>query len=181
MSPPIRDGSGNDIGAIRLGDGSEISEVRTGAGDVLFSAIPDTVVSRPADNNSGGGQSKAFGIRIQTSQEWPEIDVKISSNSVNLTKAELYRVSDGFLKDDVSLSALSPGEVATFDNAGLSANTKYNIVADAQGSSFTFGFTRPSFPFTSADGNLSIIAGAAGPQGTTGGGEAACFVTVGNI
>jgi len=43
MSPPIRDGSGNSIGAIRLGDGSEIAEVRTGAGDVLFSAIPDSV------------------------------------------------------------------------------------------------------------------------------------------
>jgi len=45
MSPPIRDGSGDSIGAIRLGDGSEISEVRTGAGDVLFSAaapIPDS-------------------------------------------------------------------------------------------------------------------------------------------
>jgi hypothetical protein len=42
MSPPIRDGSGNDIGSIRLGDGSEISEVRTGAGDVLFNAISDT-------------------------------------------------------------------------------------------------------------------------------------------
>jgi len=40
MSPPIRDGSGDSIGAIRLGDGSEISEVRTGAGDVLFSAVP---------------------------------------------------------------------------------------------------------------------------------------------
>jgi hypothetical protein len=39
MNPPIRDGSGNDIGAIRLGDGSEIAEVRTGAGDVLFSSI----------------------------------------------------------------------------------------------------------------------------------------------
>jgi len=38
MSPPIRDGSGNSIGSIRLGDGTEISEVRTGAGDVLFSA-----------------------------------------------------------------------------------------------------------------------------------------------
>jgi len=46
MSPPIRDGSGSSIGSIRLGDGSEISEVRTGAGDVLFSAIPDSVVSR---------------------------------------------------------------------------------------------------------------------------------------
>jgi hypothetical protein len=40
MSPPIRDGSGDSIGAIRLGDGSEIAEVRTGAGDVLFSAGP---------------------------------------------------------------------------------------------------------------------------------------------
>ena len=49
MSPPIRDGSGNSIGAIRLGDGSEIAEVRTGAGDVLFSADPpiaDSLVSR---------------------------------------------------------------------------------------------------------------------------------------
>jgi len=43
MSPPIREGSGDSIGSIRLGDGSEISEVRTGAGDVLFSAIPDSV------------------------------------------------------------------------------------------------------------------------------------------
>jgi len=46
MSPPIRDGSGSSIGSIRLGDGSEISEVRTGAGDVLFSAIPASLVAR---------------------------------------------------------------------------------------------------------------------------------------
>jgi len=48
MSPPIRDGSGDSIGAIRLGDGSEISEVRTGAGDVLFSgsAIPDSALTQ---------------------------------------------------------------------------------------------------------------------------------------
>jgi len=46
MSPPIRDGSGSSIGAVRLGDGTEISEVRTGAGDVVFSgsAIPDSEV-----------------------------------------------------------------------------------------------------------------------------------------
>jgi len=37
MSPPIREGSGDNIGSIRLGDGTEIAEVRTGAGDVLFS------------------------------------------------------------------------------------------------------------------------------------------------
>jgi len=45
MSPPIRDGSGNDIGSIRLGDGSEIAEVRTGAGDVLFSGFPSDLGS----------------------------------------------------------------------------------------------------------------------------------------
>jgi len=44
MSPPIRDGSGDSIGSIRLGDGSEISEVRTGAGDVLFSGVFDPVL-----------------------------------------------------------------------------------------------------------------------------------------
>jgi len=42
MSPPIREDSGDSIDSIRLGDGSEISEVRTGAGDVVFSAAPDT-------------------------------------------------------------------------------------------------------------------------------------------
>jgi len=56
MSPPIRDGSGNSIGAIRLGDGSEVSEVRTGAGDVLFSgsAIPDSATHQyKLDEGSG--------------------------------------------------------------------------------------------------------------------------------
>jgi len=51
MSPPIREGSGDSIGSIRLGDGSEISEVRTGAGDVLFSSGPDAVI----DQFEGGG------------------------------------------------------------------------------------------------------------------------------
>jgi len=50
MSPPIRDGSGSSIGAIRLGDGSEIAEVRTGAGDVVFSA--NTIVDNFEDDNA---------------------------------------------------------------------------------------------------------------------------------
>jgi len=55
MSPPIRDGSGDSIGSIRLGDGSEISEVRTGAGDVLFSGFPSdlgsTLLAYGSDDN----------------------------------------------------------------------------------------------------------------------------------
>jgi len=64
MSPPIRDGSGNSIGSIRLGDGSEIAEVRTGAGDVLFSAgPPDSGVARYTFDNadtSGGTALDVF-------------------------------------------------------------------------------------------------------------------------
>jgi len=51
MSPPIRDGSGNDIGSIRLGDGSEISEVRTGAGDVLFSGLGESTLLAHGSND----------------------------------------------------------------------------------------------------------------------------------
>jgi hypothetical protein len=60
MSPPIREGSGDSIGSIRLGDGSEISEVRTGAGDVLFDggAIPDSgLLNRYYISESGGTSS----------------------------------------------------------------------------------------------------------------------------
>jgi len=55
MSPPIRDGSGNSIGSIRLGDGSEMAEVRTGAGDVLFGAItaPDPVTDFTTAGDGG--------------------------------------------------------------------------------------------------------------------------------
>jgi len=62
MSPPIRDGSGSSIGSIRLGDGSEISEVRTGAGDVLFSAIPDSVVSRWTFDNADTSGDTAIDV-----------------------------------------------------------------------------------------------------------------------
>jgi len=55
MSPPIRDGSGNSIGSIRLGDGSEIAEVRTGAGDVVFSAIPDSGGAHQWTTDAGSG------------------------------------------------------------------------------------------------------------------------------
>jgi hypothetical protein len=66
MSPPIRDGSGNSIGSIRLGDGSEIAEVRTGAGDVLFSAsaIPDSVVDNFEDANGNPARPYESGETI---------------------------------------------------------------------------------------------------------------------
>jgi len=64
MSPPIRDGSGSSIGSIRLGDGTEIAEVRTGAGDVLFSAIPDSAIFH-WELSEGSGSTAADSIGSQ--------------------------------------------------------------------------------------------------------------------
>jgi len=85
MSPPIRDGSGNDIGAIRLGDGSEISEVRTGAGDVLFSAAPPIPDSGTALYVVKGSDVDYFSLStpwdISTKSEEESFD--ISSQTTN--------------------------------------------------------------------------------------------------
>jgi len=85
MSPPIRDGSGDSIRSIRLGDGSEISEVRTGAGDVLFSAIPDSGAYRltldestPSDSFNNNDFSKsASGVTTGVAG----LDLKYESNT----------------------------------------------------------------------------------------------------
>jgi len=159
MSPPIRDGSGNDIGSIRLGDGSEIAEVRTGAGDVLFSAIPGSVVSRPSDNSTANN-SLQLGIEISITQDWPSIGCRISSQTSGFSTGYLYTSSENLIKS-VSISNLSSNDAFTFDNVNLTGGNNYKIVLDNNGSSYTIGFDdNPSFPFTSPDGNLEIIDGA---------------------
>jgi len=183
MSPPIRDGAGNDIGAIRLGDGTEISEVRTGAGDVLFSAIPDSVVSRPADNNSGSASGR-LGTIISTQVEWPEIQARISSNSSGFSTAHVEKLdsNNNVLSTiaSVGISNLSAGDVVTFDESDLSENltpsNDYAIVFDSGATSGNL--TAASFPFTSPDGDLSMINGFNSGSAQ---GDALSFNEIGNI
>ena len=157
MSPPIRDGSGNDIGSIRLGDGSEISEVRTGAGDVLFSAIPDSVVSRPNDGRTFS-ESDRRGVKFDTSEEWPSIQGEISQNTANVTTAYVTK-TDGTIIQSVSISGLSAGDVFTFQDIGLSSGTYYMMI-DAGGSNYDQGARENlSYPFSDSDGDLTLEAG----------------------
>jgi len=90
MSPPIRDGSGNSIGSIRLGDGSEIAEVRTGAGDVVFDggAIPDSVdLYWPADEGSGTTLNPDIGSVTMTlpSDSWASDSRFVGGTAPDLT------------------------------------------------------------------------------------------------
>jgi hypothetical protein len=127
--------------------------------------IPDSVVSRPTDNNFGSLSGK-FGVRINSNVEWPSIGAELSSNYAGASTAYIHRVSDGQLMGQTDISALSAGDVFTVNNVDLAANTDYNFVVDNGGSGYTNGnYDSPSLPYTSSDGDLSIINGANGEQG----------------
>jgi len=143
--------------------------------------IPDSVVSRDPDNNSPVRQYKT-GVRIETSQDWPEIQAEVSANSDNATKAYLQE-TDGTVIDTVSTN-LTAGDVVTFDNANLSANTKYNFVIDDEGAgSYTHGeyTSTANHPYTSSDGNLSIIDNALDQQSTSAADALFNLYRIGNV
>jgi len=118
MSPPIRDGLGNDIGAIRLGDGTEISEVRTGAGDVLFSAgsIPDSVVNQYTASNFASPWSDNIG----------SADMSVTGLTSSMFSNSVNSVSGDGTDDFGSASAEGLGSLETwgfaFTISGSSAN-----------------------------------------------------------
>jgi len=112
MSPPIREGSGDSIGSIRLGDGSEIAEVRTGAGDVLFSAEPPDSGDLRARYDAIG-LSKSDGDPVST---WSDttgnandltagVAPAYQSGAINSEPAVRFNGADEFL--DVSFSQIS--------------------------------------------------------------------------
>jgi hypothetical protein len=135
--------------------------------DLPSNAIPDSVVSRTTDNDSLSTNG-SLGVRIETSQSWPLIRVEISANSSGYSHVQIFRISDGVLIGETDISSKSSGDIAEID-ASLSENTLYNIVLVNKGGSYTSGYyNSSSYPYTSPDGNLSIVGGAAGAQSTAG-------------
>jgi hypothetical protein len=146
--------------------------VRSDLRDVV-AYIPDSVVSRPSDNtSSGSSNTTTYGAQITTDVEWPDIGGKISANTSGMTKAYVYRVSDGSLLGSTDISGLSAGDTFTVTGVNLQPHdgtdtTTYNFVMDGGGSGWTHGYyDSPSFPYVSSDGDLSIAAVAKGQQGS---------------
>ncbi len=143
------------------------------------SAIPDSVVSRPDDNNSTSTDTP-FGIQISVKRDWPDfIDVELSDNGSDRTRAYIYRFSDAELVVDKDISDLSSGDQFRFELSDpLDPDEEYNIIADAEGSSYTSGFyDDASFPYESDD--IDIIDGAA--REDEGDPNPHNFVKVGNL
>ena len=174
--PPIRKGDGTPVTP------KGISQIRTGDGRILFDgpAIPDSVVSREADNRQTTDDRK-FGLRIETTSEWPRIGAELSENVGSMTRAYIFRVSDGLLMGDADISGLDNGDTFTIDlDNSLVSDETYNFVVDAEGADYSRGFDDgPTFPYDSDDGELAITAGAIGEN--DGDDSANCLSQVGNV
>ena len=158
MSPPIRDGSGNDIGAIRLGDGSEITEVRTGAGDVLFSAaVPDSVTDRPNDAGSFS-QSQSRGLVLLANDDYDEWAVRISRNSSGFGRMRVYDYSIGSYVENIDISGKSGGDTQILSTSVKQGN-EYGVEIDNNGSSFTLGLAsnQKNYPYTGTPFDITAV------------------------
>ena len=138
MTPPIFTPDGTEVEEVILPDGSEASEVIAPDGTVVFNAIPDSeVISRPEDDDSVSVDDKR-GLRITALYDLTKIQGTISANSSGYTTAYL-QTTGGSVLDSTDISGLTPGD--SFELvASLSANTDYDVVLDAGGSSWTLGF-----------------------------------------
>jgi len=138
------------------------------SGIVNADTIPDSVVSRTADNDSPTG-SEQFGVIVEPSQDWSDIGAEISSNVSGATRAYIYDFNDGTLIGDTDISSLSGGDTFTF-GVSISAGKQYSFVLDAEGSSYTRGYydgSSDQYPITSPDGNLELTGSIEASGGVT--------------
>jgi hypothetical protein len=146
-------------------------------------AIPDSVVSRPNDNNSSS-TSDSFGHTFTTDVEWSAIGARLSGNVSGVTQASLIRDNDGSVLDETDISGLSSGDAFTFTpSSNLVSGETYLISVDAEGSSYTRGYLSGSnlnYPYVSADGNLEIIDGSKN-EAPEGGGSGGNIYEIGDI
>ena len=160
--PPIRKGDGTPVTP------KSISQIRSGDGRILFDgvAIPDSVVSRSDDDSTSTGVTTNVGIEISTSQEWINIQARLSQNVSGAEEAVIWDANDGNgdIIETVDISDKSALDVFVFEDVDLNADANYAItVNEGDSDSLDSGFKDDAdFPFVSDDGNLEIVDGATG-------------------
>ena len=116
----------------------------------LFDAIPDSVVSRPDDNDSGSVTSD-HGLAIEFAESFDKFGARISNNTSGVTTAR-GRDPNGDVIDSTDVSNLSSGDAFTL-SGDFRANTEYQVILNADGNSFTVGLRNDAtaYPYTSTD------------------------------
>jgi len=119
-------------------------------------AIPNSVVSRPDDDGTGGSKTALHGLVVKFANSYGEFGARISNNTSGATRA-VVTDSAGNIIDSVDISSLSAGDAFTF-SGDFSAETEYHVKVDAEGLAFTVGYnsSATSYPYTSQD--VDIVA-----------------------
>jgi hypothetical protein len=111
-------------------------------------------VSRSSDDSTGSVTGKS-GVAINPNESLSAIEVRASGNTSGATEAYVTDTSLNLLGD--SPVALSGG-TAVVGNLSLSSGTKYYVVVDDGGNSYTQGYEgNTGFPYSG--GPLDIVAG----------------------
>ena len=141
---------------------------------VGIDAIPDFLVSRPDDNSTQSGETKAFGVEITTTETWEKIDAKISSNVDGATRALINRVDDRANEDferiaTKDISDLSAGDAFRFDDLSedITDDETYQFLLDADNNDYVRGWydEDDQFPYNSDEDAITIERGI-GSDGT---------------
>jgi len=129
------------------------TEVNNGSVGLGVSVVDGSTATRSPDDSSAS-RDNGRGLIINPNTELEGVKATVSGNTSGLTKAYLIRASDNTTLDtDTSVS--SSGDVAEF-SATLSSGTKYYVTADAEGSTYTEGYTsNSSTPVTSDDVDIT--------------------------
>jgi len=114
--------------------------------------VPSSSTTRSEDSNTTGNDPR--GLVINPNTDWPKIEAKVSSNTDNMTTAELVETNSGDVVWTNSIN-LSAGDIFTID-AQLSKGTDYTILLSGSGSGPS-GYTNGSFPYTGPD--IDIVSG----------------------
>ena len=125
-----------------------------------ISAIPDSVVSRPDDNDSVS-DDPSRGLVINPNSTFQSVGVEISTNTSGVSRARLYDYDADQYIETVDVSDLSAGDAFKFDSE-IKQGQDYGLEADNDGSSYTIGFNdgATDYPYTGED--IDIVAGSSG-------------------
>ena len=138
-------------------NGQSVDEI-TANGQTVFTAIPDSEVSRDPDEDSLSDSGTRRGIVINPNTNLVQIDATISGNTDGLTQVGVSDSSNNVLASVTG--SFTAGDTVVLV-ASLSAGSDYAVWANAEGNSYTLGFDNvASFPYTSTD--VDIVGGTQG-------------------
>ena len=123
----------------------------------LFDVIPDSVTSRPDDDESESSFSESQGLAIVSSKSFSGTKARISSQTSGVTRARVYDYGQSEYIASTDISGLSSGDVFQID-FDFQSGVDYGIELDAEGGDYTAGFNRDErdYPYTGTD--IDIIA-----------------------